>query len=140
MRYKNFKKYKLPDERYRELLWFSWQYADLKAERQALASLGSPEISGMPHGSGVGDPTGQQAIKFAELDSKIRMIEECCKQACIITDQKKAEELYPGILKGVTTRNCNYNSLKYRGLIKCGADKFYTARRAYFWLLDTRRG
>jgi len=134
MRYKDFKKYKIKSkERFRELYYFTLQYPEWKHQLEEVTFLGSPEISGMPHGSGVGDPTGSLATASAELISKINLIDGCVKDAAPPKFQK-------GLLKGLTTPNSNYNWLYARGYIKCGSQKYYQMRGMFFWILDQRKG
>jgi len=134
MRYKDFKKYRIKSkERFRELYYFTLQYWEWKIQLNEATFIGSPEISGMPHGSGVGDPTGQAGTNYADLISKVELIEGCVKDAA-------PPYLRRGLLKGVTTKDVNYNWLKGRGYIDCGSQKYYQIRGMYYWLLDQRKG
>lgn len=125
------KKYKINDERYRELLYFVLQYNEWRDELSKISVIGSPDIDGMPRGSGTGDPTGRAAAKYGELLGKIQLVEKCARDS----DQS----IYKGLLKGVTTRNLSFNWLVSRGYLYCGRDKYFLARRKFFWLLDQRK-
>ena len=65
--------------RYDELKAFCRQYGDKKTEAEALLSIGSPKLSGMPHASGVGDPVSRAVKRRERLLSDCEIIEHCAK-------------------------------------------------------------
>ena len=71
--------YRLPKAIYMQTVWFVRTYPLLKEEYDALFGR-SPEMDGQPKGTTPGDPTGQLAIKCAELSSKIGAIEGALKE------------------------------------------------------------
>lgn len=133
MRYKDEKKYKIKDkERFRELYYFALQYNVWRTRLAELKVVSSPNLDGMPRGSGVGDPTGSTGSEVAELMKKISLIEDCVREA--------GPDIYRGLLKGVTTQSCTPNWLRARGYIYCGNDKYYHSRAKFYWLLNQRKG
>lgn len=75
----NRKIYKLPKEVYMKTLWHIRDYPRLKEECEALFA-GAPVMDGQPKGSTPGDPTGQAAIKYAELSDGIRAVDNALKE------------------------------------------------------------
>ena len=71
----NRKKYKLPKEVYMKTLWHIRDYPRLKEECATLFA-GAPIMDGQPKGNMPGDPTGQIAIRYAELSSGIKAVEK----------------------------------------------------------------
>ena len=64
----------LPKEVYMQTLWFIRDYPRMKEEYESLMGRAHP-MDGQPRGTDVGDPTGQTAVKCAELSDKIKAIE-----------------------------------------------------------------
>lgn len=75
----NRKKYRLPKEVYMKTLWHIRDYPRLKEECEALFG-GAPLMDGQPKGNTPGDPTGQIAVKYAELSDGIRAVEESLRE------------------------------------------------------------
>ena len=71
----NRKKYRLPKEVYMKVVWHCRDYQRMKDEYDSLFGR-SPVMDGQPKGKDPGDPTGQLAIKSAELSEGIRAIED----------------------------------------------------------------
>lgn len=69
------KGYELPKEVYMQTLWFIRDYPRMKEEYDSLIGRSHP-MDGQPRGTDVGDPTGQIAVKAAELSGKINAIEK----------------------------------------------------------------
>lgn len=65
--------------RFDELLAFCRQYPEKKAEAETLLGVSSPSLSGMPHGSGTGDPVARAAEKRERLLHDCEIIEHCAK-------------------------------------------------------------
>lgn len=128
--YRCAKSMELTPERFRELMYFCFQYGEwiekLKSgpEKDAI-------IEGMPRSSGTGDPTGEVAIWMAELTKKCDLIERTAMEA--------GGENYMAVLKGVTVRGSNYAWLKAKGYAFCGKRQYYQARRRFYWLLDKKK-
>lgn len=113
--------------RYDELKAFCRQYGEKKAEADALLSVGSPKISGMPHGSGTGDPVAKAVERRERLIADVEIIEKCAKSV----DNGR---FYSAIIKNVCLGTA------YKFLMPClptfYRSAFYIARRAFFVLLN----
>ena len=113
--------------RYDELLAFCRQYAEKKTEADTLLTVGSPKMSGMPHGSGTGDPTAQAAERRERLLHECTIIEKC------------AESIEGGIFKQAIIQNVCFGKgyhFLYEYLPTSHKMSFYAARRRFFILLD----
>ena len=77
------------------------------------------------------DLTAKYAIKKAEYDAKIKLIEQIAREA--------DEYLHYYILRAVT-EGLSYTYLKARLDIPCGRDMYYDRYRKFFWLLSEARG
>jgi len=118
---------------YRELSNFCLQYPEkVKKLKDLRNPLKSQQYSDMPHGSGVGDPTMESAIRAAQLSKDTELIE----QTAIETDSG----IYQYIILAVTEQGINYEILKALRNIPCGKNYFYTRRRHFFYLLAKKRG
>ena len=71
--------YRLPKETYMQTIWFIRSYPRLKEEYNALFCK-APDLDGLPRGTTPGDPTGQIAVRSAELSGKIKAIEGALKE------------------------------------------------------------
>jgi hypothetical protein len=124
-------KYNISTKRYRELFYFCLQYPEWQNELYYLTDfLKSPELSGMPHGTGKSDLTAKFAIRRAELSKKCELI----KQTALEADS----EIYQYIVKNVTTDYAGYDYLCMVMNMPCGREKFYKSRRRFFYLLDKK--
>lgn len=85
---------------------------------------------GMPHGTTVGSPTENLAIRRAILSEKIDLIEKTAYE----TDPDYAKY----IVKGVTDENATFTYLKMIMGIPCSDFTYYERRRKFFWLLDKK--
>ena len=69
-------RYSIGKYAYRELHNFCLQYPEKKRRLRELESpYKSPQITGMPSGSGPGDPTGRNADRASVLSGDIELIE-----------------------------------------------------------------
>lgn len=67
--------YHLPHNLYMRVLYHIRDYDRLKSERENLyypSSIGD----GLPHGSGIGTPTEDKAIRLAKLDDECKVVEQ----------------------------------------------------------------
>jgi len=125
--------YKISKFAYRELSNFCLQYPEkIKNLKDLRDPLKAQQYSDMPHGSGVGDPTMESAIRAAQLSKDTELIE----QTAIETDTG----IYQYIILAVTEQGVNYEILKALKGIPCGKNYFYTRRRYFFYLLAKKKG
>lgn len=113
--------------RLEELVRIAWQYQEMKAELDALATS-APELDGMPRGSNPSDPVYMAAVRREKLAERVMAIERCARVA--------GGDCADGLLLGVTTRGSSYNWLKLSGRIYCGRDQYYIMRTKFFYLLN----
>lgn len=120
--------YKLRSKsRLEELVRICWQYGEMKAELDALATV-APELDGMPRGTGTSDPVHAAAVRREKLAEKVMAIERCARVA--------GGDCYDALLLGVTTRGSSYNWLRMSGRVYCGKDQYYNMRARFFYLLN----
>lgn len=103
--------------RYYELKYFCYQYPEWVKEKN--------ELNFFPGGKfckNVSDPTGDLAVKLAELDRKIRLVEECLNET--------GPEIYIW-LKECIVCGKSYNVLVSDG-VPCGKEYFYKKYKAFF--------
>ena len=114
------KRYEISKERYRELKYFCLQLS-------SLASVKPQQLTGMPNGKNrISNPTADAAVKRSELTEKCALVE----QSAIEADA----ELYPYLLKSVT-QGIPYEYMN----VPCCRQKFYNARRKFFYKLSQKR-
>lgn len=125
-------KYSISQKRYRELYYFCRQYSEwVESLRHAEDCLKGQGMTGMPSGRGMtGDQTGDLAVRRVELREKCGMVEQSAVEA--------DSELYQFVLKNVT-RGIGYECLRTRMGMPAGKNKFYEARRRFFWILDKKK-
>ena len=125
--------YKISKFAYRELSNFCLQYPEkIKSLKDLRDPLKAQQYSDMPHGSGVGDPTMEAAIRAAQLSKDTELIE----QTALETDAG----IYQYIILAVTEQGVNYEILKALKGIPCGKNYFYTRRRYFFYQLAKEKG
>ncbi len=113
---------------YRELSNFCLQYEDKKNKINDLHnSYKSPQVTGMPHGTTVGNPTEQAAIKAEQLSRDIDLINETVREA--------GNGVSESLLKNVT-QGIQYDYMD----VPCGRYQFYKKRRKFFYLLAVKKG
>lgn len=103
--------------RYYELKYFCYQYHEWEKAKI--------ELKIFPGGNfreKVADPTGEMAVKLAELNYKIELVDRCI--------QEVAPEIYIW-LKECITSGKSYNVLVSYG-VPCGKEYFYQRYRAFF--------
>jgi hypothetical protein len=72
-------KWILPTNLYRQTLYAIRDYERLKEEYEYMIQGRAVELDGLPHGSRVGDPTAETAIKIEKIHSRIKAIEAAKK-------------------------------------------------------------
>lgn len=127
----NNKRYGISKHRFYELLHYCLQYNEWKDElKYTTDTVKSVQITDMPHGSGVGDPTNHLATRRAMLSAKCEVVENTAKEA--------DSSLWQYILKDVTEENISYTYLKQIMSIPCGKNYYYDKRRKFFYLLSKK--
>ena len=117
---------------YRELNNFCKQYRDKKRRLRELQSpYRSPQITGMPSGSGPGDPTGRSAERAAVLSQDIDMIERAAAEA-----SPTERDLF---LLAVT-EDVSWAYMKMLKNMQMGEKKFNRRRRKFYYLLAQKKG
>ena len=91
----------------------------------------SPQITGMPSGSGPGDPTGRIAERAAVLSQDIDMIERAAAEA-----SPTERDLF---LLAVT-EDVSWDYMRLLKDLKMGRDKFNNRRRHFYYLLAQKKG
>ena len=85
--------YLLPKTVYHRTLWVIRDYERLKAERNEILYSYSCEQDGLPHGSGVGNPTEDKALKLAQIGRDMEAVE----QALLLVD----DDMRNGIMNSI---------------------------------------
>lgn len=123
------KKYNISRHRYCELYHMCLQYNDWKRELESCTNtVKSVEITDMPSAHNPHRSTENLAIRRAELDERIKLIEETAKAA--------DSELQAYILYAVTNEGITYEYLRRVKSMPAGKNKYYESRRKFYWLLD----
>lgn len=116
---------------YRELHNFCLRYPEMKKRLAELRSpYSSPLFTGMPHGSGTGDQTADNAERAAALSSDCGMIEQAAMEA--------AGEDYPHLLISVT-QDVPWHYLQMLKGMRTGRNTFNRKRRHFFFLLARKK-
>lgn len=120
--------YWISKHRMLELKHFCLQYRDWETEYREICVLRGHqnEFAG---GGQETDRTGELATEAVELDKKMRLVEDCCREA--------GDDIWEWLLKGVT-EGLSFTWMEANG-IPCGRDYYYIRYRRFFWLLDKRR-
>ncbi len=127
----NSKRYEISRNRFWELYYRCLQYDEWKEELKHLTdTLKSIQVTDMPHGTGIGDPTKNLAIRREDLSRQCEIIEETTKEA--------DAEIWEYILKGVTDASASYNYLRTVMNIPCGRNYYHTKRRKFYYLLSKK--
>jgi len=116
------------------------QYGEWQKELENFTdSVKSPSMSGMPHSQTniTEDPTGDLAVRRAELHSRCEMIEQTAIQS--------HSDDYQFLIWNVTQEGAGYDFMydyaRVHGdqLPVCSRGEFYQIRRLFFFLLDKKR-
>lgn len=125
-------KYGISKHKFLEVKYHCLQYPEWRKE---LANL-TDAIKGMQYGQeGKGSPsqasaTERLAIKRAELQEKCERIEQTAIEA--------DADIYQWLLEGVTTDCATYIYLRDVKGLPCGNQKYYRARRKFYWLMSKK--
>ncbi len=103
--------------RYYELKYFCYQYHEWEKAKSNLKIFPGGNFR-----EKVADPTGEVAVKLAELDYKIETVDKCINEV--------APEISPW-LKECIISGKSYNVLVSYG-VPCGKEYFYQRYRAFF--------
>lgn len=125
----NEKKYKISKYRFKELYYFCLQYNDWMKEIRENRMLSSIE-QGEGKGNNIGKPTENAGLRNADLTQRVKMIEQTAIEA--------APDIYQYILLAVTNADYTYNYLRMMKGLPCGKNKFYLARRKFYYLLSEK--
>ena len=124
-------KYGISKAAYDELRGFCLQYDEKLARLNDAYSLKSPNLSGMPHGSGITDPTERAAELCAKYKTDIDLIENTAREV--------DPELAPFLIKNVTSDECPPWVLKSRYGMETGEKTFNKKRRQFYYLLALKK-
>ena len=119
------------EERYRELVYFCRQYPKWKIEADSLLGIKAVKMDGMPHGSGKSDPVAMAAEKRDRLLSKIKIIDECAREA-------GGAEWYNALIENVCLQK-SYEQLDKAMIPTSYKKEFFTRRKKFFELLNKRK-
>lgn len=106
---------------------YALQYNEWKDRHDSIIGLHSVASDGQPKGTKVGNPTESQGIKAADLNSKMKIIED--------TVSEVAPDIYKWLLKAVTNEGITYVYLSTVMQIPCGKKYYYERRRRFYYLL-----
>ncbi len=124
-------RYGISDAAYKELRSFCLQYDEKLARLNDAYSLKSPNLSGMPHGSGISDPTERAAELAEKYRNDIDLIENTAKEV--------DPELAPFLIKNVTSEKCMLWVLKTRYGMEVSEKTFYKKRREFYYRLALKK-
>lgn len=110
---------------------YALQYNEWRDEYERVTGgVRAVNYDGMPHGSTVGNPTESAGIRGAELSAKMELVQETARQA--------DPELVKYLLKAVTNEGITYEYLRGIMGIPCGHNRYYKARRKFYYLLSQK--
>lgn len=120
-------KYGIDKNRYRELKYFCLQY-DSKKERirQLRIGLKAVNYTGSSKTNKITSSTENAALKIAELQKDIELIE----QTAIEADSSIYQQIITNVTQGIP-----YEYIP----VPCCKDYFYSKRRRFFYLLDLKK-
>lgn len=113
---------------------YALQYQEWQDQLSTLTdSVGAMSPDGQPHGNGTSNPTESLGIRRAEVEEKIRTIEDVAHEATSDCDW-----MYIYLLRGVTDETVTYTYLKQIMNIPCGKDMYYDHRWQFYYLLSKK--
>ncbi|MEG0874612.1 MAG: hypothetical protein RSH79_04830 [Clostridiales bacterium] len=126
----NLTKYNISKKRYRELYYFCLQYDDRVVEINALRYPSPPAGDGQPKGSGLSDPTADNATLAAKKVWENEIMEQSALEAA-------GGVLYPYILD-MAKYDLKYYYFQGQN-IPCGKNEFDRLRHKFFYLLNCKK-
>ena len=108
---------------------YALKYTEWKLQSDALGGTKSANSDGMPHGNSVGNPTEEIGIKKADLDTKIKNIDDALHEA--------APEIENWLKIYVTSEDVTFNMLQKQGM-PCERAYFYNRRMKFYYLLSKK--
>lgn len=124
-------KYELSKHVFAHAFHYAMQYKEWKQEHSSLTdtvqAIRYEPVRGAKNE--ISDPTMEIAARRLYLESKMRMIENTCREA--------DEFIWLYLLRGVTEENATYDVLRSAGL-PCGKNYYYDRRRRFYWLLSRK--
>lgn len=127
-------RWKLGRHEFMAVYHYALQYQEWHDRLKALTdSMGAIVSDGQPHGSPTGNPTETLGIKRAELDEKIKKVEDAVKEATSDCDW-----MYPFLLRAVTDSDVTYDYLRSVMGLPCGKNIYYEHRRKFYFLLSKK--
>lgn len=115
---------------------YALQYQEWQDRLRTLTdSVGAIQSDGQPHGNGTSNPTEGLAIKRAELEDRMAVIEDVAHEA---TDD--CDWMYVYLLRAVTDDNITYEYLRQIMKIPCGKNYYYDHRWKFYYLLSKKIG
>ena len=124
-------KYYLPKYKYKTVVNFCLQYHELKDELRSIDGWHSGSNDGMPHGTNTSDPVANDAIRRAEIQKKIDIIEESVRE-CVTGIMQEY------ILKSITTEYIGYQYLDTMFNIPMGKNQFSDLRRKVYYQISKK--
>ena len=125
-------KYGIRKHRYLEVIHHCLQYPEWREELENMTDT----VKAIQYGQeGKGSPSQASAteclaIKRAELQEKCERIEQTAIEA--------DADIYQWLLEGVTTDYATYIYLRDAKGLPCGNQKYYRARRKFYWLMSKK--
>ena len=118
--------YNISRAKYNELKYFCMQYEEKKRELHKGYGLNAIVNDGLPKGNLPGNPVEGQAIRNADLQADVDLIEHTAMEA--------GADVYQWLIKNVT------EGVPYEWLnVPSGRRQFYETRRYFFFLLAQKR-
>lgn len=124
-------KYGISKHAFEELRAFCLQYSEKKEKLKDALCLKSPNLSGMPHGTGVSDPTAKAAALYEKYKRDTELIEK--------TAEEVAPEISKYIILNVTSENCPPWVLKAQYGMEAGEKYFNKMRRKFYFYLAQKK-
>lgn len=117
-------KYKLTKIEYYCAHYYALQYDEWKARYNILKG----SMQNIDHNNTTGtSPAETVKEEYRKLQEKIELVEQ--------TAMKAGGDIYPYILKAVTSEDITYHHLKTVEQIPCEKNTYYDRRRKFYWLL-----
>jgi len=125
-------KYYISKHRRMELVHFCLQYPEwvrLRDEYEC-SSIVRRALERLPDNSYDSDPTGESAVKLADVRKKMNMV----LAASLEADDQIGSYIFKAVTEGLSFAN-----LKAKNEIPCEKDMFYDRYHKFFWILSKMR-